>query len=425
MDCSPAARRSAPRVRRRRVVGGHLALANDGAGTALDITSAGSGTITLTKTHEPRYFGGGVISSDTAGGDAMNQIMSGMAGRPTYTGGIFKLFAGVWRGPSVTIDEDDLRGAISVQTRTTWAQRFNTVIGTYISPVNNWQAASYPQVQGASYVSDDMGEILQTELDLPFTQRASTAQRIATIKLNLSRQEMVVTYPGKLTCAQFQPMDTLYINNTRMGWSGKVFEVETWKVGFQNGADAPQPGIDMMLQETASSCYDWDSSAEIVVTPTPQTNLPDPFTVGQVVGLAISSISVMTKGGDTTYRATASWDPIGNAFVTNGGWVHFQYRLTGTTIWNSLPPVPGSATQADIFSGALSTGYDLRCWLENSLGITSQSDPVELDNLSLGSLGGVGFTQDWDNWTDAIGATKDYGNWTDSIGATNDWGGFS
>jgi len=33
----------------------------------------------------------------------------------------------------------------------------------------------------------------------------------------------------------------------------------------------------------------------------------------------------MTKGGDTTYRATASWDPIGNAFVTNGGWVHFQY----------------------------------------------------------------------------------------------------
>jgi len=131
----------------------------------------------------------------------------------------------------------------------------------------------------------------------------------------------------------------------------------------------------------------------------------------------------MTKGGDTTYRATASWDAIDNAFVTNGGWVHFQYRLTGTTTWNSLPPVPGSATQADIFSGALSTGYDLLCWEENSLGIIGAV--YQLNNLSLGSLGGVGFTNDWGNWTDAVGGSNDYGNWTDGIGATNDWGGWA
>jgi hypothetical protein len=401
------------------------ALANDGTGNAIDITSAGSGVSTLTKTHEPRYCGGGVISSDTAGGDAFSDIMSGMAGRPTYVGGLYRIYAGVWRGPTDTVDEDDLRGVISVQTRTTRASRFNTVIGTYISPLNNWQAADYPQVQGADYVTADMGDILQTQIDLAFTQRASTAQRIATLKLNLARQELLVTHPGKLTCLTFMPMDTLYVNNARMGWTGKVFEVQTWKLGFTQGGDAPQPGIDMVLQAADSSCYDWDSSAEVVVTPAPNTNLPDPFTVGQVVGLSISSISVMTKGGDTTYRATASWDPIDNAFVTNGGWVHAQYRLTGTATWYSLPPVPGSATQADIFSGALSTGYDFRCWLENSLGITSQANPVELDNLSLGSLGGVGFTQDWDNWTDSVGFTNDYGNWTDSIGSTNDWGGFS
>jgi hypothetical protein len=399
------------------------ALANDGTGNAVDITSAGSGTITLTKTHEPRYFGGGVISSDRAGGDALKDILSGMAGRVTYTGGVYRLYAGVWRGPTDTVDEDDLRVPVSVQTRTTRASRFNTIIGTYISPLNNWQAADYPQVQNSTYVSNDMGDILQTQLDLPFTQRASTAQRIAAIKLNLSRQEMVVTYPGKLTCLTFMPMDTLYVDNTRMGWSGKIFEVQTWKLGFQNGGDAPQPGIDMVLQETDSTCYDWSSTNEVTVDPAPNTNLPDPFTVPEIVGLSISSIAIRTKGSDTLYRVVATWNAITNGFVNPGGLVHFTYRLNGDTDWKYLQPVDGAQTQADIFTGELSQGYDVKVWLENSEGIIG--DAYELDNLSIGSIGGVGFTNDWDLVSDSVGFTNDWGLVSDAVGFTNDWGGMA
>ncbi len=327
--------------------------------------------ITLTKTHEPRYFGGGVISSNRAGGDAFKDILSGMAGRVTYTGGVYRIYAGVWRGPTDTVDEDDLRGVISVQTRTTRASRFNTVIGTYISPLNNWQAADYPQVQGEAYVTADMGDILQTQIDLPFTQRASTAQRIATLKLNLARQELVVTHPGKLTCLTFKPMDTLYVNNARMGWTGKVFEVQTWKLGFTQGGDAPQPGIDMVLQEADSSCYDWDSSGEIIVDPTPNTNLPDPFTVGQIVGLGVNSIAIQTKGGDVVYLAQATFDTVMNAFVAQWRQDSFQVpprpaRRHGTICRRST----GNADAGRyILRRAWHRATTFRCWLQNSIGI--------------------------------------------------------
>ncbi|MEZ0263020.1 MAG: phage tail protein [Alphaproteobacteria bacterium] len=396
-------------------------LANDGAGVAVAYTDAGDGLITVRKTHEARYFGGGVLSSDRSGGDGLKDILTAMCGRPTNTGGYWKLFAGVWRAPVETLDEDDLRGAMQTQTANPLGQFFNTVIGTYVSPMNNWQGADYPQVRNATYIADDMGEVQQTQLDLPFTQKSSTAQRIAKIKLDLHRQEIVSTCPAKLTALQYMPMDTLYVDNTRNGWDGKVFEVQTWGLDFGQSKEGPMPGITMVLQETASACYDWDSGNEITTDPAPNTNLPDPFTVPQLQGLSINSIAIGTRDGDTVYRAMATWSPINNAFVTRGGKIHFQYRLTGTTQWIRLPTIPGDASAADIFSGALGTGYDLEAWLENSLG--AQGRVSSLDDLSLGSPGGVGTTDDWGLVSDAPTTNNDWEGVADAVGTTNDWGG--
>lgn len=397
------------------------ALANDGEGIAIPLTSEGTGTLTLTKTHEPRYFGGGVIPSDRSGGEGLKDILSGMAGKLGFSGGVYGIYAGVWRGPSATVTQDDLRGPLSVQTRTTRAQRFNSVIGNYVSPANNWQAAPYPLVRNATYLAQDQNETFQGKLDLPFTQRASTAQRIAKIKLDLARQELVVSCPAKLSAVQFRTVDTLYFDMPRYGWDGKIFEVQSWKLGFTQGGDAPVPGVDMVLQETASACYDWDNGNEMTVDPAPNTNLSNAFFVGQVEGLSINSIAIGTKGGDTIYRAVATWNRIDNAYVRRAGRIHFQYRLTGTDSWIRLPAIPGDAAQADIFSGALGTGYDLQVWMENSLGLSGAA--YELDNLSLGSLGGVGATLDWGSVADTVGATNDYGSVADAVGATNDWGG--
>jgi hypothetical protein len=216
-------------------------------------------------------------------------------------------------------------------------------------------------------------------------------------------------------------MDNVPVDNTRNGWSGKLFEVQSFKFAVDSQNDTL--GYDLVLQETAREDYDWDSGSEISVDPAPNTNLPDVFTVGQIIGLGINSIPVETRGGDTTYRAQATWTAIENAFVANGGWIHFRYRLSGAIDWNQLSPVPGNSTKADIFSGALGTNYDLQVWLENSEGIIG--DTVDLDNLSLGSAGGVGSTDDYGEWVSSPGTTDDWGDWTSSPGSTEDWGGFA
>jgi hypothetical protein len=55
------------------------------AGTAINLTSAGSGTLTLTKTAEPRYSGAFVIDSEQEIGENIKDIISGMIGTLTYS----------------------------------------------------------------------------------------------------------------------------------------------------------------------------------------------------------------------------------------------------------------------------------------------------------------------------------------------------
>lgn len=393
------------------------------AGTAIDITSSGSGSHTIRKTGEPRYHGGGVINTEPTLGDNLRDILSGMGGRVTNTGGYWKMFAAVWRAPTVTLDEHDLRAPISVATRVTRADRFNAVKGVYVSPLNNWEASDYPEVKSQTSIDADNGDKMTTDLDLPFTQRHTTAQRIATIKLNLHRQEIVVQYPANFKGIQFQPVDTLSLNNTRMGWSGKAFEVMTWKMVIDGSDSAPMLGTDMVLQETASACYDWNSGQELTVDPAPNTNLPDAFTVGVLVGLAIDSIKVQTQAADNTFRVVATWIQHENSFVLEGGQIQFQYKKSADANWLSIAPALGDATRADLFSGELDTNYDIRGRAVNSSGVPS--DWTTLSGFTVGTAGGVTSTEDWGSIADAPTTTQDWGSIADAPTTTIDWGGLT
>ncbi len=394
------------------------------AGTATNITGAGSGTHTIRKTGEPRYFGGGVVETDKAVGDNMRDILSGMGGTIVNVGGLWSMFAAVYRSPSVTFDEGHLRAPITVQTRVSRQERFNTVKGIYVSPMNDWQPADYPVVASSTYVSNDNNETMIRDLDLPFTQRAHAAQRLAKIYLERARREISLDYPSKLHAIQFQPTDTLSINNTRMAWTSKVFEVHTHQLVEDRRGDAPAIGVDMFLRETDSAAYSWSSSEEGEVAPAARTNFPDPFVVSPPVGLSINSILVETQAADNIFRVVLSWQLYTNQFVLQGGYFQIQYKRSADTDWIPTGINPdGTDTTADVFTGSLGNNYDIRIRAVNSLLATSGWSP--LTGFVVGTAGGIGATEDWGNWTEALGPTEDWGNWTDSVGATEDWGGFT
>ncbi|MGB4107778.1 MAG: hypothetical protein WBK55_08290 [Alphaproteobacteria bacterium] len=361
---------------------------------AVDITSAGSGEIFIRKTGEPRYFGGGDISSASALGENLSEIMSAMGGKFSNTGGYWKIFAAVYREPSVVLNESHLRRKISVDTRHGLDESFNGVKGIYVSPLNNWQPQDYPSAIIDAHVEDDLGEMELIDLDLPFTQRASTAQRIATIALNKHRQEIRLPYPTNMHGMLFQPCDTLMLTNEICGWEEKPFEVDSWRFTGEETDAGPVFGVDMLLSETAAGVYSWDSEDELQVDPAPNTNFAAALQVSPPVSLLAQSILIATQDGDATFRVALSWQQHSNAFVRERGCIIIEYRKQGSPTWISLPPVEGDATNTDLFSASLGEVYDIRAAARNSRGVTSTFN-TSLSGFSVGSALGVGSTEDW------------------------------
>ena len=231
-----------------------------------DITLSAGGT-------ENRYEANGIIYSNVEPMTNIDEIIGSMLGILSYSNGKFTLAGGKFIAPSITLDEDDFRGGITIQTKQSRRNLFNTVKGIFTSPESNWQPSDYPMITSSTFVSEDNDETIFGNIDLPFTISSTMAQRIAKVVLFKNRQQMVIQAPCKLSAFKLQVGDTVTINNTRLGFNSKIFQVADWTF-VQDETDV---GIDLILQETSSSVFDWNAEeAEFI---SDNTNLPTAETV--------------------------------------------------------------------------------------------------------------------------------------------------
>ena len=394
-------------------------LANAVAGTLIDITGT-STAFTIRKNGEPRYYGGGVLESSTEPKANIEDIISGMAGRAVYSGGTWKLRAGAYVAPNITLDENHLIGGVSVQTKVRRTERFNTVKGTYISQINNGQPTDYPSVTNATYVTQDNGEEMLRDLPLAFTQRPHTAQRIAKIELEKMRQEIAFTASFKLHAMQLIVGDTVQITLDKFGWTDKIFEVTEWGLNVSKSEDGIVPIVNMSLRETATTVYDWNSGEEEAVDPAPNTNFPNPFDVAAPTGLTATPVEVPTAGGDLTYKFILSWTPPANTFVTNGGHYDVQFKQTGETDWGTSFPAKDDDIFIDVNQVRPGVNYDARIRSVNNLGVRSSWN--SLFGFTIESPSGANIVLDYLLVTQAVTDMLDYGNITDSVDGINDFG---
>lgn len=389
-------------------------LANAIAGTAIDITSAGSGSHTVRKIAEPRYHGGGAVESDASRVDNLRDILTGMGGTAVRVGGYWSAYAAVYRAPTITLTESHLRGPLTIQTRVPHAERFNSVKGIYVSPINDWQAADYPVLRDADYVADDNGEELPTELDLPFMQRPHGARRIARIRLEQHRREISVEAPWKLTALRLQAADTMMLTNARAGWTDKVFEVHRHLLMQEDHNGAPRLGVDTSLRETDAAVYSWDSADESTLTPAARTNMPDPFTVTVVLGFSLDSVLIGTQDGDNTWKVNASWSAHTDQYVLDGGHYEIEFKKSSESVYQSAGKVDGSVTAMPIPQLAPDTPYDFNIYAINRLGV--RSAPTPIDDFVAGTTATT-TTEDWENET----AARNPDDWEADSEASEDW----
>ncbi len=341
------------------------------AGIAVDITSAGSGNIKIIKTGESRYTCSGVIIVERDPWDILTDLRTSFAGKIINTGGLWYIIAGSWQSPTISLGEDDLVSLPEMQTRHSRRERFNTVKGLYISPLNYDQTNEYPAVSSSIYTSEDSVEPILFDYDLPFTTRSQTAQRLARIELNKHRREIFLKIRTNLSGFLVQAGDTVQFSYPRFGFVDKSFEVVEWGFVVEEQEGSPIIIVEMGLRESDATVFDFDETTdEILVQPPPRSTLPNPFNTAPPSNLLLSSgTNELFVGSDGTVVSgiRASWDAPVDAFV---GSYELQYKKSSTTKYNSIV-LPSDATEHII--GAVEDGvaYDIRISATNTFGVPS------------------------------------------------------
>jgi len=316
---------------------------------------------------EPRYQINGVFDTSETPQTILEQMVQAIAGDLVYQGGKWFCYPGKYRSPSLTFTEDDFRGPISVTTLVPRRDRFNAVKGTYVSPSANYNEADYPIVQNSGYAAQD-GGVVWANIPQDFVTSPSQCQRIAKIELERIRQGIGVEVELSARALNLQLCDTINLTVARYGWTNKVFEVRELSI-----EDTLENGIivTVKLLETASGIYTW-SAEETTVDLAPNTNLPNPLTVGTPTDLILTSgtAELYLRGDGTVFsRIKAVWTAPDDEFVSDGGYYELQYKRTADSSWQNITNIPGENNFTYILDVEDNISYDVRVRAVNVLGV--------------------------------------------------------
>jgi hypothetical protein len=382
--------------------------------------------------NENRYEANGVIVTSASPDENIGKLLSAMGGLIAYTGGRIVPYASAYRIPTVTLTEKHFVGPLNVQTRTSARDRVNSVKGVYVSETNNWQVTDFPTISSPTYVSADNGNVFFRDVVLPFTTSPSCAQRLAVLELRRAREEITFSARFRLEAMQVRAGDTVMITNEKLGWSSKVFEVMEWN--FASDGTPPQVFIDMTLRETASSVYSWDVDEEIFVEDSPNTTLPDPFTLGAPTNLSLTAdgtTQLVQADGAIIPRIRVGWTPPAEAFIISGGEVVIEYKPSTSVTYLTANTVKGEVTEEFIDAGIkVGTNYNVQIYGLSKFGVsttyTAGSITVSPDTTppavptSLTAIAGTGqiISLDWaDNTELDLGEYGVYRNTSNDPGA--------
>lgn len=314
------------------------------------VTLSGGGT-------QDRYTFNGVVDTQNTPRSNLEQMLTALNGSLYYSNGKWSLRAGAYVTPTVTLDEDDLASGLTVTTAISARDSFNAIKGQFVSPASDYQATDYPAITSSTFETEDNGERRYLNLDLPFTDNAARAQRIAKQILFKNRQEISLRAKFKMNAFQFQVGDTVMITNARLGFTQKVFEIVSWKLNF----GVNEVTVDCELTETNSAVYDW--SAEETAFAQDNTTLPDPFTIPAPTITPSDTLELFNQQAISVLIVdVASTSIYARQFEV-------EAKLSTETIYKSLGIGAGQRfTLTNVKAGGV---YDIRARSINALGIKS------------------------------------------------------
>ena len=253
---------------------------------------------------QPAHTANGLADFSTNGKAVLEGLLSSCAGKFSYVNGRFLMFAGASVTPEMTIEDDNVLSPISINTKSGQGESYNQVKSVFVDSNQNFTATDTPLYSDSTFLANDTpsGESnvnykKTMELQHPFTDNATTAQRLNRISLNYSRQDMTCSVTTDLGYLQLQPFDVVRVTNSRLGFTNKQFEVINQKitiVGDQKDG-AGVLGVQFELKEYDASIYTFAQSSYDVP---PDSGDPDDTSDSSISAPAIASLTqVVTEEG--------------------------------------------------------------------------------------------------------------------------------
>ena len=318
------------------------------------VNLSGSGT-------EERYTINGTIDSAVSPKQILENMLTSCGGVLTYQNGTFTLKAAKYVTPTVTLDEEAMRGAYSLQTRRSRRDNYNAVKGVFAPEESNYIPTDYPAYKSTTFANEDGGDTVFLDLDLPYTTSSATAQRLAKIALYRNRQQLTIAMPCNLKAFDLKVGDTVQITIDRLGFSSKVFEVGEWDLVIDEGLGESIFGVDLVLRELNSQVYDW--SAEEAAFQLDNTTLPNPFDL-PAAGLAVSDeLQVFNEKAVSVLIANVSSSSVYAK--------QFEVQAKKSTDTDYISLGVSSSAKFELFDVEDGINYDVRARIISGLGTRS------------------------------------------------------
>ena len=236
---------------------------------------------------------------------------------------------------------------------------------------------------------------LPKELALRTVLSVSQAQRVAKITLLRNRQQGSGSFAMQLDCYRMQPQDVMSFSFPELGWTSKVLEVFSTNFRVQPGSSAdgaPSVRVDIGVQETDSSVYDWTPSTD-ELTPYdlpagvgPGTSPRGPAAPTGLTAISNATTAVISADGATVVpRIALNWTAPADA-ITN--LIQIQHQLHASGNWIDDGTVSAAFTVAYVSGIVAGSVYDVRIrGIRSSTGATS--DWLEVDSITAAAPGSL------------------------------------
>lgn len=353
-------------------------------------------------TTQTRYSCDGTFTADQLRGDVLNSMLSSMAGFVVPPGDMWRIFAGAYTDPVLSLTDSDITGPIKYDTRVAQRDLSNGVKGTYISGGNNYQPSDFTPYQSATYLAED-GDPIWQDIQLDFTNGDERCQRLAKIIVEKSRRQNSLLLPCKMTAFQVTPGDTIEFTHSRFGFSNKTFMVTNSSLEMSGASGSPVLGVTLTCIPVDSSIYDWNPATDEQTPVTPgSTVTPDMSVVQPPTSLVLSNVEVTRADGIKALQLKAAWTAPADIFVLAGGHVQVWIADHGVANWRMVGLADGADTAFYISGVVDGNAYDVKLISVNSHNVTSAA--LEVDNFTASATAATfgGIVSSLDNVNDGV-----------------------